>query len=386
MPRALLHVENQVYCEIDIGNAPMPATPNLVDSINIIEGFGQPVPVLEMYLYDQTGSLADEFALMEGKRIVVNIGKSADQTTKREFRVFGFSSLDTHAGPRLRVVCILDAYKFVAESVSKAFSGTSADAIRRVASECGLQYDGPESAADEMIWLNVCQNYLSFTEDVALHGYMGKKSCMYRILDSKKRLIYKDLFSQLAQAPEFRLMHNAVPGDDSKDFIIREMNTLSRGGIVSHWLNYGQAQYEHDLSGETVETLKLNAPITKGFPVHEVRDELEYSRKDMIWPDSGTKASKAGNVHRNYRQAYYQNKRFYALFTDGLSCLMDQFTDLTIAYPVKLECMDLKSGDFVQNERYSGSYLLTNKTIHIKNGVRYHEKLTVGRPNVGNAK
>lgn len=385
MPRALLHVEDQVYCEIDIGDAPMPATPNLVDSINIVEGFGQAVPVLEMYLYDQTGSLADDFALMEGKRIVVNIGKSADQTTKREFRVFAFTSMDTHVGPMLRVVCILDAYKYIAENVSKAFSGTSADAIRRVASECGLQYDGPDSAADEMIWLNVCQNYLSFTEDVALHGYTGKKSCMYRALDTKKRLIYKDLFSQLSLAPKNRLMHNAVPGDSS-DFIVRELNSVSKGGVVSHWFNYGHAQYEHDLSGKTVETLKVNAPITTGFPVHEVRDEFKYSRKEMTWPDSGTKAAKAGNVHRNYRQAYYQNKRFYALFTDSLSCLVDQFTDMDIVYPVKLEHMDLKLGDFVQNERYSGAYLLTNKTIHIKNGVRYHEKLTIGRPNVGNAK
>lgn len=385
MAKALLHVEDQIYCELDIEDSPMPSTPNFVDKIHIVEGFGQATPVLRMILSDQTGSLSDDLSLMEGKKITLKLGKSASQNEKREFRVFGFSNQDTHEGQKIDVVCVLDSYKYFAEAFTKAFKGTSADAMARVAGLSGLKYDGPNSTNDFMTWLNVCQTYSSFTEDVATHGYAGSRSCMYRCVTSKKKLLYKDLFQKLSESEVATLLHNVQPSNSNNEFIIREARPVSRGGIVSHWLNYGYAQHEHDLSGENTSNLKITAPISKGFPVNKIRDDMEYSKIDYVGLDTGTTAKSGGNVHKNYRKASYQNLRFYSLFTDGLTCLLEQYTDLEIMSPIKVNFVDLKRGEFVQNERYSGKYIITNKTTTIKNGIRYSEKITLGRPSVGNA-
>ena len=288
MAKALLHVEDQIYCELDIDDAPAPSTPNFVDKIHIVEGFGQAVPVLKMILSDQTGSLSDELSLMEGKKVTLKLGKSASQNEKREFRVFGFSNVDSHEGQLIEVVCVLDVYKYIAESFTKAFKGTSSEAMARVAGLCGLEYDGPDSTNDFMTWLNVCQTYSSFTEDMAFHGYGGPRTCMYRCLTSKKKLLYKDLFTKLAESNVATFMHNRQPNNSSNEFIVRQTSPLSRGGIVSHWLNYGHAQYEHDLSGTGTSNKKITAPISTGFPVNKLRDEMEFSRIDYMGLDTGT--------------------------------------------------------------------------------------------------
>lgn len=388
MARALLGVVNQVYCTIDIENQPMPATPNLVDKIHVVEGIGQSIPSLELYLYDQQGSLADDLSLFEGKPIFIELGKSEALYRTYEYRVFGLKSMDTHAGQMLKVVCILNCYKFASESNVKAFADTSANAIAQAAGAGGMTFDGPTvTTADKQNWLCVTQTLSSFVEDTALRGFVNDGSCMAHVLTTGGVVRYKDLFEELRQEPKMVFLHNSPKGNNPyPEHIVRQVNVSSRGGVFSNWVNYGYAQYEHDLSGDITSNTSVNAPIVDGFPVNNIRNDMQYARIEHVGFDTGTDAKPGGNVHKNYRKAKYQNLRFRALFTETIQMIVENITTVELFDPVLLDYVEFKNGQFIHNERYSGMYIVANKTAVVKNGIRYVEKLTLIRPSVGNAK
>ena len=389
MARSLLYINAQVFCALDIENAPIPSTPNFIDKIHIVEGMGQAVPILELYLYDQIGSLAEQLSLFEGKKVDIILGKSEQANFSSTYRVYAFSSLHTHAGQILRVVCTLDSYIYYSRATTKAYTGHSNGVISEVASDCGMLFDGPRVPPnDAQKWLCVGSTLNSFSEDVASHGYTNQSSCMARTVSARGVIRYKDLFNELMQEPTATFLHNDHVSDNPQglEFLVREVNVASRGGTFSNWMNYGFHQHEHSLSGKEYQNVALNAPIAKGFPVnHEIRQQVQRSRLGYVGLDTGTTEFKSGNVHKNYNTAHYQNVRFLSLFTDKLDCVVEQYTGLQPFDTVNLKFNDLKENSFIQNARYSGLYVISNKTTLLKNGVRYAEKFTLMRPSVGNA-
>ncbi len=391
MTIATLNIENQVYVELHIADTPMLSTPNLIDEIFIRDGFGIGVPTLELFLYDQRGTLVDELALMEGKKLSIVIGKYGGDITRRDFRVFGFNSVASHIGPRLRIVCLIDVPKFSAQVLSKAYSGTSANVLQTMASECGLIYSGPHSGtSDNMKWLRVAQTLNSFTEDVATHGYMSEQSCMYRLLLSDYTLLYKDLFYQLNDTTETATFLFNTPSETldvtGQKLLVRELRASSKGGVFSHWFNYGQYQFEHNLSGNQVLTDGITPPISTGIPVNlEVKADIKTSRYDYVGFDSGGGDTPGSNYHQYYNKAKYQNLRFYGLFNESINVLVEEYTDTRVFDSIFLHYTDLKDLTFVSNNRFTGKYLVGNKIIAIKNGSKYYEIFDLYRPSVGNA-
>lgn len=387
MAIATLHISEQVFMEIEIADTPMPPTPNFVHQVFVRDGFGVAVPTLELFLYDQKGTLTSDLALMEGKKIKITIAKNTgSKTLVRNFKVFGISALDSHTGHLLRVVCILDVPKYAAKTLSKAYKGSSNSAMQQIAAECGVQFDG-HSTSDNMTWLRVCQTLNSFSEDIALHGYAGNTSCMARVLTSDNVLRYKDLFFQAKQTGKATIAHNSnVQSVEGKLLLAREVQPKSEGGIMSYWMNYGYSQFEHDLSGKPTASLEATAPISQGIPINtKVKSVVGQARMDYLGWDTGMAPTTASNVHQYYRKARYQNMRFYGLYSEAMSTLVEEYSELQPLDPVRLEYNIMQNSSFVSNHRFTGKYIVGNKTMAITNGARYYEILKLYRANVGNA-
>jgi hypothetical protein len=387
MAIATLRISEQVFMEIEISDTPVPPTPNFIDEVFIRDGFGQAAPTLELLLYDQKGTLVQDLALMEGKAIKITMSRNTGKTLVRKFLVFAFSSISSHTGPRLRVVCILDCPMFIAKAMSKAYTGTSDSVMRQLAGEAGLQYDG-HTTSDQMKWLRVCSTLSSFSEDIALHGYANANSCMTRILTADHVLRYKDLFHQLTQAAKATILHNAGDtGVEGKALLAREIRSGCQGGIMSYWMNYGYAQYEHDLSGVPTEQLQASAPLSGGPPINQrVKGEIERSRTDYLGLDTGMAPKDGPNVHQYYRTAKYQNFRFMGLFSEAITALVEDYSELQPLDCVVLEYNDLQNNEFISNSRFADRYIVGNRVMAIKNGSRYYETLKLYRANVGTAK
>lgn len=389
---AKLDVDGLAYCVIKIEGANMPATKNFLYDLKIQDGFGISVPILQLTLNDTNGTLSGSLNLVDGTLITLTLGKTREDTVRRDFRVFSYRKETTSDGPMLVVTCILNVPKWVSGVFTKAIDGTSASAISTAASEAGLSYEGPKGSPDDnQTWLNVNQTWSSFTEDVAIRGYISDQSAMYRILTMDAKVKYKDLFSVVQGNPEVTyLMNVSAESAEGKPLPVRETQDASLSGFSTHLTNYGRKQYNHSLNdgGQTsIESLQALS-LGDGLPINnDVKSSISERGTQIVYTgfDPGTAPKDASNIHNKYEQALYQNTRYYALFSERLIVLMDQFTEVETFACTSYKHADQDGTQFVNARSLEGNWLLGGKTLWINAGHKYAEIHHLYRPYVQEA-
>lgn len=381
--QAALNVDKLAYCTIEIEGASVPPSKNMLSSILIMDGFGIGLPVLQLLLNDEQESLSQSLAIKDGTRITIQMGKDTRNIVTRTFRIFGWKRGRGVEGPRIEVVALLDVPRFGAGAYTEAFKMSSAEVMAQIASACALQYDGPSFTDDVMPWINLNTTRLSFTEDVAMRGFISEQSAMARCVTMNGVLRYKNLFDVLAQRPAHTFVHDSGgAGLEGKIVVVREARDASTSGISTHYVNYGQKHYTHSLLGENSEIVSITAPLLgAGLPVNEhVRAEITGSRVTYSGFDPGTFPSEDANVHQNYEKAFYQNLRFLSLFSERMTLLVEECTDAQTFDPVAYVLNTLKNNTMQPAKDVTSKYLLGGKAIQIKNGLRYAEVHYLYRP------
>lgn len=383
MGKAIIRVEGLAYCEIEIEGASIPPSANLIDSIDIFDGFGIALPTLQLRMFDPSHTLVGEFGFTDATKINVTMSKKDDKPKKRSFRCWGWTRDVSPDGPIVKVTAILDVPKWSAGSYCESFSRqTSSAAIRNMAESSGLTAD-VDPTSDAMTWLNINTTRNAFSEDVAMRGFSSNGSCMARILTMDNKLRYKDIIKVITGSPKASFLLNVSASEASATPVTaREASHLSGSGVVTHWLNYGWIQHDHNLSGVQAKIDGLDAPLLgSSLPINsDVKGMLKGSRVTYSGFDPGTEPKPASNIHQNYERAMYQNLRLLSLFSERMQVLVESHVDLET-----MDCCEFKQSDpggelQVPNKTFSGKYLVGGKCVKIKGGHHYHEIYYLYRP------
>lgn len=376
---ATLDVQDIAYCTLDIEGSRIPPTKNFVDSVYIQDGFAVSVPVLQLILNDERGTLMEDMNLVDGTLVTIKIAKTREKVVVRKFRVWGSHKQTTAAGPKLVTTCIIDAPKWTAGVFTEGVRGTSDAVIGQMAQKAGLKYSGPPSCDDVQTWLNVNKTRSAFTEDVAMRGYGSGQTCMSRLLTMDYEVRYRDLFAVLKEAPKWSFLQNTAEGAaKATPIVIRETQDASASGFATHLMNYGQKQYEHSLNNDGQQSnLTLDAPLMgKSLPVNEdVRGQIAERGARVTYTgfDTGTEPAPASNLHQHYEKAFYQNFRYLGLFSERVVLMTDECTEATTFDCVEYQHADQDNQEFKPSKALSGTWLLGGKTIWIKAGHKYSE-------------
>ncbi len=374
--QSAVNIANQIYIALSVEGSGLTSGTNLINTISVHENLATLVPVMQFKFNDRGMNLVRDYALTEGTKVEISLGKSQDDAIPRTFRVFGSRQAPSIDGPMMFMTFILDCPKYVTESYSGGIKGNSSDVISQIASDCGLEAD-VESTQDEMTWLSFGRTRASFSQDVAMHGYASQNSSLAKCLTSTKKLRYKDLFKQLQESPIITFAQND-PGDGRDILLVRESRDVSNSGVMNSWLNYGWNYTSHSLTGKSNKIDKFEVKSSDNYlPINsEVKKEVgdkarvEHNRK---WD--------CRNTHENYNQAYYQNMRGLALFSEKIHILVEDPSGVEVFDSVELEMTD-SDGEKGKN---TGSYIVSAKVIYISNGSAYYEKLELIRPSVRQA-
>lgn len=386
----VVNVANQAYCEVEIEDQPMKASANLISRIEMHSGFGISIPTLVLYLQDTSGTLQTEMNLIEGIKCTLSLARDGvrDRRVKRSFRLWSISRTVTSDGPLIKVIFIMDVPKWGTSVYCESFRTTSDGVMQSLAGKAGLRYDGPENSTnDEMPWLNFHTTRANFSEDVAMRGYAGNTSCMVRVLTFDSVLKYKDLFHLMTKEPIATLAHNTLAEGKKKPIIaIRETEEVAAGGLMTHWLNYGQVQYNHrlDKSG-TLVIDGMDVPVFgQALPINEkVRSALDSpARVNYVGFDPGTAPGQDFNVHKEYERALYQNLRGIGVFSERLRVLTTQFTELSEFDVIDYVQKDAAGTIDIDSVSNNGKYIIVGKTLVIKDGHNYCEVFDIVRPYV----
>lgn len=382
--QASLNIDGIAFCTLEIEGAKMPPSPNLIDNIMIMEGFGMGLPTMKLSLLDENETLSRDLNLKNGSPIRLRMGKSADAAPEYSFVVFGWKRPNNAVTKILDIVCIYNCPKFGAGVFCEAFEGHSANAMQQIAELSGLRFEGPsETPVDTQWWMNLNTTRLSFTEDVAMRGFVNPQSCMSRIVRADGTLVYKDLMKVLQEQPKFKICQNTEGTSGGTTISARAVKDGSSSGLFTHFVNYGHKLFTHTFDGEdsSIESLDINASGA-GVPINtQVLSDLKErgARVTHAGYDYGTGPDEGSNYHENYEQAYYQNVRLLGLFSERVTAITDSVTELKTFTSVDFEQGSNAKGQAAAND-VAGRYLIGGKTIVIKKGTKYSEVIYLYRP------
>jgi len=378
----MINIQNLIYIDLKIDGKSLPGSGTTITSIALCEGNNTPFPACKLVLNDLSGVLSKELNLSDGTQIAVTAGRSVEDpsTVTRQYRVFGHSSPSSPSGPVITVVGIYDSPRYTQSSVREGFKGTSGAMMAKIAKDCGLTYDGPQSTLnDSQTWLNVCKTRASFALDVAKRGYVDDYSCMKVLLTSLGVLKYKNLHDLISAEPKFTLYHNVDATKENskgKAYYIKQQQGRSTAGMSNSWQNYGSTKIIHSLSGTNDVQTKLDVKTDgKYLPLNsQVAKTVDRARVDTTPLD-------CSNVHSKYERALYQNARILALFCEKISVLITEATDIQLFDTVYYRQAD---SDIMEPADDTDIYIVAGKTVFIKGGQSYGERLELIRMSVSN--
>lgn len=381
----MLNIAGRIFVNLQVDGNDLPHSPNLIERIVMTEGMGTLSPAIELILNDYAGSLSKELALTDGNELLVTIGKTPQDlnTHSRQYRLFGMRSLTTATGPRMQIVGIYDAPGYLTGSVRESFKANTSEVMAAVASRCKLKYLGPESfngrkTNDSQVWLNVAKSRAMFVQRTARHGFIDEHSAMFAALTSLGELRYLDLNEVIATPKEkikHIFVHNTYPQgkNDEIVYIVGEAKTRSSAGLMNTWQNYGSTRIEHNLNGEKITHDKVEVKTTAEYlPINSTvmktvdRSRLEYSPLDC------------GNTNNNFNKAQYQNLKLLSLFTEHVSILTTQVTEVQ-----QLDVVIYRQANADPKAPVSNSdiYLVIGKSIVCQSG-NYVERIELVRHNI----
>lgn len=382
----MLSIVGQSYAEIKIDGGDLPGGFNVISSVDVCASTMVLCPTMAMTISDRNSVLSRQRSLTDGNPISVTLAKSYDDPNmkRHDFRLFGHRTPTVDRGQVVRIVGIIDAPKYVNSSPSKAYVGTSEEVLRAVATECGLSFSGPNAfngkqMDDSQTWLAVGKKYCQFAHEVARHGFMDETSGMILALTSQGELRYRnviDVLNQPLEKIQTVFAHGVVSSeaDTGRNVVfVREVGDANISGYTNSWMNYGSSAVTNKIDGDESIAVESGVDIkttAKALPINaEAKAAAPHVRVDYSPRD-------AGNVHEKYERGLFQNLKVLGLMSQKLSLLCDYASDVELLDAVIYR---QAGADYTQPVKQTDVYLVVGKTLVLRGGRFYAERIEIAK-------
>ena len=380
----MIIVDGRIYIHLTIDGDEVPSSANLIERIALTEGNGALSPAFEIVFNDTSGHLGRDLALTDGNPFVITIGKSPGdlETVPRKYRLFGHRQDITAFGPQIKAVGLLDAPNYMTASAVESTKGNSGQAIRKLAEKSSMTYSGPEDfngrqTDDSQIWRTVCSSRALHAQDICRKGYIDEQSAMVLAATSLGVLKYRNLIDVIDTPIDKikRVFIHSTPeasGDKSKiTYQVRQAKDRSVSGLMNTWQNYGSTRFAHSITGDQDEHKQVDVK-TKGSYLSinaDISDAVARARKEYG-------PLECGNTHKKYQRAVYQNIKQLGLFSERISILTTDVTDVQILDPVIYR---QSNADLKEPIKNTDVYVVVGKTVFVRGGMSYAERLELAR-------
>lgn len=382
----MINIQDRIFIDIQIDGSSLSGA-NLISKIALVEAASVGFPSILMELNDTQQELASLLCLTDANEILVSVGKSPEdlKTVSRQYRVFNVKRVPGQSGSAIRVLGIYDAPKYTTEAASESYAGTSAAVLKQLASKCMLDYDGPEdfngrATNDNQVWLCTAKTRSSFVQHVvANRAYMDDNSAMYAVVTSLGVLRYRNVMDVIATPIDkikYLFLRTTPEGDQDQSkqvYITSQAKETSQAGLLNAMHNYGSTLVTSGPQGTQVET---KVDVVTGAPFLAINDQVAQTvgrtRIDSSPLD-------CGNVHDKYYRAFYQNVKQLALFSERMSLLVTDPTEVQLLDPVIYRQAD---ADPMKPTRASDVYIVIGKTVFVAHGSHYCERIDIARMSI----
>lgn len=369
----MIRIGERFYIDILVNGESLPFTKVGFEKVQLHSSWLFYCPMGQLTLVDSQQHF-NKSPINDGTKITILIG-TANDTTKAnmyKFRVYNINK-KTLAGTITKYVInlIYDCPRYINESTTNVYKDTSAETLRKIASEVPFANTDIDVSADSMAWLPFGKKRAPFVRSITDYAYLDSQSCFRvgvtlngtfkfkntSLIDSGKT---KNIFMRAA-----KIGKTAIKVLNDKE--------VSSAGIQNQYSGYKMATTEQGTATDKTHT-KVVAPTPA--------TSVNINKNIATGVEAGTMKTapiKSSNTHDNYAVANHQNTRIKNTFSFHTYVVIDVGTKLDLFDPVIYIKIEQAEGTQTVNQKVSGSYLIAAKTVYLTKEGHYFEKFQLSR-------
>ena len=330
---------------------------NVLHVLHIVASSRLALPEFYLEFSDALG-LVPKLSLRDNSLVTIVINGGTKMV--RRFRISTWSTTSIGTGLRYRIEGYWAAPRYMTTTTWAPILQSSSNALRKIATDCGLLWGANAVTADTMNWIPGNRTYVAFAREIARHGYMDTRSHLVLGVDSRGTMVYRNV----NQNPK-PVANVAFTKAGQSNFVqCIDFTPLVNSGTSNYLGGYRHKRYVQSVAAsKTIEGLNFESDsrvplINSGVRDATARNFVSYGPIDF------------GNLHPDYDAARYQNTRF-----NLLNSLRAEFL---FGFQTSFEMCDnfnYTNVSDLRNTQYDGEYTVLSKIIFVA-GTDYHEKIT----------
>ena len=359
-------VEGQWEASLLIGGMPFPINPSTVPTLNLISTVHQNLPSLQLTLMDTEGEFAKILAQGDGTPIALTLGDGKSGITTADLIIQGNPHIKHGASAFVCTIsAVANAVSYMRKIPKGPYEGTANGAIKKLASEAGLSFQG-DSTADKQVWLPNGKPIAGMVKNIMHHAWNGDSSAFVNAVTPEKKLILKDLGALKGASGE-------MFGGPDAQIPMLDWQVVSKGGAANHNRGGGSTSVGFDSEGVVKELNKV--------PVKLLSNSLGLGAATAAaLGDLGGKIDSivrsAGNTHEKFHEAVHQGTRIRSQFNLDLIVLSDIHSGAELLSVVGAVPPSFSAKKIGPMPEFSGSFVVSAKTQSLTRS-RYFERITL---------
>lgn len=342
----------------------VPLHPKSLMEFYIFNTIHQNLPSLRVTFKDDAARFLAGQGLSDGAPVQVIMGDGGTgEVGVMNFTMLGDTRITgTHSAEQVTFSAVLDHLPWMRQIVKGEVTGTSGDAIKRVAGMAGLKTE-IHSTADVMTWLPNNKPLVNYARHVMERGWASAQSCMMMSVSDSGLLRYFDI-DRIGQGSSSKLF-----GLGGHPILSYEID--GKADLYNNAAGYGGTSTNLTPEGIFKELTQIS--------VRMLSNNLAASARNIASVGAAggrimQRALDVGNVHKMFNEAQHQNQRIRNLYSHDVNILTDKVSGVELQDLVQLNLTMHGSGEPYQGQ--SGSYIVTAYT-RLFAANRYFEKITL---------
>ena len=334
---------NDIYeFDLFIDNLNIFETPGVVfGGAEIFEAIANPLPVCELDMSIPVGWL-DGRTIVDGTLIRFHLKSDHFKLDSNyDFRIFNIERIQVNQKfAQVKINGIIDSYTGYTTGNKYNACMNSSEMFTTIGSALGLTPE-VDKTNDKQLWVAGENNTYEFLNKIAQNGWIDETSGMIWFIDRDKRLIYKNLTSLFRQRQEkiYKFVQSASVDPEDKQYgytsiegsIQSGTNNLRNGG-------YGGKDPYFDLLSYSYKQADSKKVIAESRLIN-ISKELSKGLNTSWFPFD------VGNFHKQYYNAYKQNKRILSTYSSYLVLESQFFQPYRLGQIVDIDYIDSQTED-----------------------------------------
>lgn len=376
--------QNPNLFEMTINDIDVPIT-NII-SLSVREYAYKTLPTIEIAIGG--GSTWEEFSPVQEGQIIklkMSANKESALTIDTEFEVvtYNISRVDKGISSSNTVITILGSFKankILGNISSKSYPKmTSSDVITQIGDELEIEVDAKISSNDKMTWYRLNQSYYDFINTIIQKSHVGEDDAPFIYIDALGKLNYNSFRSAVSNSIKLTGYHYPTLGQyplgELDGVIFSNFSVQDKSGFINKYGGNGSAYSYYDL--DDIITYEIDPSIiNSGLVQIENKTSEDYGKpsKHNIF------GALNPNVYEEYFHSIARNEYIrMTLLSTNVVITVDANQKVKLMDKININVMSSLGEKHVQNETYSGSYIITGIVHSINHIDNYSMHLILSR-------